>query len=239
MEACPHGAITPDGRLISPGFETCRSCVTRECIEACNSEALSLSGEVVTSDYVVDRVSADIPFYRNSGGGVTVSGGEPLAQPAFLAEILSKCRGKGIHTAVETCGWADENALSMVLPFTDLLLFDLKIADPELHLHYTGKPVGPVLLNLALAASVGVPVIIRLPLIPGITDTLPNLEGIARIMAQNRLETIHLLSYHTLGEEKYAEHGLVSSMPVTAPYGKEKLQEIMNFFVSKGYSCSS
>ena len=150
---CPSSSISSVDSVIHRSFDHCNQCHSRVCIEKCNYDAITLSGKVISSDELAEIIALDIPFYRNSGGGVTFSGGEPLMQPAFLLDVLKKCKKLDIHTAVETCGWTGRKTLQRILPFTDLFLFDLKIIDPELHLAFTGKPVGPVLANLAFLAA--------------------------------------------------------------------------------------
>ena len=175
--------------------------------------------------------------YRNSGGGVTFSGGEPLMQPAFLLEVLKECKTLEIHTAIETCGWAGRKSLQDIIPFTDLFLFDLKIMDPELHQIHTGMPIGPILENLAFLASQNADIIIRVPLVPGITDTLPNMESIAEIMHANGLEQICLEPYHSLGQAKYEEHGLKYSLEHLGLYNMQQINVLCDFFTLRGLIC--
>ena len=158
-------------------------------------------------------------------------------QPAFLLDVLQKCKMLDIHTAVETCGWANMKTIQRVLPFTDLFLFDLKIIDPELHLTFTGKPVRPVLENLAFLASGKADIMIRFPLIPGITDTLKNLEGVANIMINNNLRRICIEPYHTLGREKYEEHGMNYRLDHLSQYNPKDIKAFSDFFLEKGFLC--
>ena len=191
----------------------------------------------MTADELVEIIALDISFYRNSGGGVTFSGGEPFMQGAFLLEMLQKCKMLGIHTAVETCGWADRKALQHVLPFTDLFLFDLKIIDPGLHLNFTGKPVGPILENLSFLVAENADVLIRFPLIPGITDPIENLQGVADIMIKNNLRRINLEPYHTLGREKYEEHGMNYRLDHVGQYDPQDIKAFSDFFHERGFLC--
>ncbi|MEI6060530.1 MAG: glycyl-radical enzyme activating protein [Bacteroidota bacterium] len=234
---CPSSSVSFGGSVIQRSFETCNHCDLKICIEKCNHDAISISGREITSAELTEIIARDIPFYRNSGGGVTFSGGEPLAQPAFLFEMLQQCKALDIHTAVETCGWADRKALELILPYTDLFLFDLKVMDPDLHITHTGKTVVPILENLAFLASRKAEIIIRLPLIPGITDTLQNLESVVEVMRQNNLLRIDLEPYHTLGKEKYEEHGMAYKLDHLIQYNEHQISDIGNLFHEWGFLC--
>ncbi len=203
----------------------------------CNYDAVTLTGRDISSEELLDIIAADIPFYRNSGGGVTFSGGEPLTQPGFLLEMLQKCRSLGIHTALETCGWAYPNAFRSVLPFTDLFLYDLKIINPELHFALTGKPVEPVISNLAVLSSEKSTIIVRFPMIPGITDFDENLRDIAAIMVHNHIKQICLVPYHSLGADKYEEHGMNYTLGHLKPYEPEQILAVRDFFQKQGFLC--
>ena len=154
------------------------------------------------------RIAVDKSFYDNSGGGVTFSGGEPLAQPAFLAELLQSCRQRGIHTAVETCGYAPAQEVARLEPLIDLFLYDVKIVDPERHWAWTGRGNEPILENLRLLAHRGKDKIaVRVPLVPEATDDEKNLAGISALCDALGLRRPELLPYHALGAGKYAELG--------------------------------
>jgi pyruvate formate lyase activating enzyme len=237
VSSCPTSSVSFADGAFHRNFNGCHSCVSKDCIEKCNYDALSISGKEISSDKLVGIIARDIAFYRNSGGGVTFSGGEPLMQPAFLLDVLRKCKIQNIHTAVETCGWADRKTFQSILPYTDLFLFDLKIIDPEQHVFYTGQPVEPVLGNLAFLAAEKADVTIRFPLIPGITDTLKNLESIADIMTRNNLRKISLEPYHTLGREKYDEHMMPYRLDHLGQYNPGDINSISGFFRERGFVC--
>ncbi|MEI7663428.1 MAG: glycyl-radical enzyme activating protein, partial [Bacteroidota bacterium] len=237
IDSCPYDAVTAAGGIIHRRFELCSGCREKGCIDKCNHDALSLSGREITPGELTRIIALDIPFYRNSGGGVTFSGGEPLMQPAFLYSVLSQCKELGIHTAVETCGWGSRDALQKILPVTDLFLYDLKITDPHLHLQHTGKPVEPILSNLAFLATQTPGIVIRLPLVPGITDTATNIEAICTVMSESGLKRISIEPYHTLGVEKYAEHGMEYGLDDFTPYDRDQLGFIQASFLSRGFSC--
>jgi len=167
----------------------------------------------MNADEVVEIVARDIAFYRNSDGGVTFSGGEPLVQSDFLYEMLRLCRERGIHTAVETCGSLPEEAFRKILPVTDLFLYDLKVIDDSLHRKYTGHGSRRILRNLAFLAREGATITVRVPLIHGITDTEDNLSAIVDVMHRNGLQRIMPEPGHSLGKSKYAEFGIRDPMP--------------------------
>jgi len=237
MIHCPSSSVSLEEGVIHRDFDRCSQCASKVCIEKCNYDALVLSGREISSDDLVDIIALDLPFYNNSGGGVTFSGGEPLMQSTFLLEVLQKCKALGIHTAIETCGWTDRKSLKKVLGYTDLFLFDLKIIDTSLHLTYTGKPVEPVLENLAFLAAEKANIQIRLPLIPGITDTLQNLKDVAEVMRSNNLKQIWLEPYHTLGREKYDEHGMNYKLDDVDLYNPQQIRAFHSLFVEWGFIC--
>lgn len=234
---CPSSAVSFEEGVLHRSFDLCRQCSSKVCIEKCNYDALTLSGREIAADELVEIIALDLQFYRNSGGGVTFSGGEPLMQPAFLLEVLQKCKTLEIHTAVETCGWADRKALQRILPYTDLFLFDLKIIDAESHTTYTGKPVEPILENLSFLVSENARIQIRFPLIPGITDTPQNLQDVADVMRKNNLKQISLEPYHTLGKEKYEEHGMMYQLDHVDHYSQQQIKAVESLFHEWGFIC--
>jgi pyruvate formate lyase activating enzyme len=237
MEVCSAGAITRSENTLSHSVDVCLACTDKPCVDACNYSARSVSGKTMTAEEVCAIVARDIPFYLNSGGGVTFSGGEPMSQPGFLSEMLLECRNQGISTAVETCGWATPDAVRQALPLTDLFLFDLKIIDPGLHRQYTGRNIEPVLATLSLLASVKANLVIRLPLVRGITDTARNLNDIAGIMAGLDLRHITLEPYHPLGVEKYEAFGIPCALPAMEHYPPEETARVREFFERRGFVC--
>ena len=175
------------------------------CCEVCPSKALELYGRSVTADAVLSEVLRDKIFYETSRGGVTLSGGEPLFQPEFSARILQMCKADGIHTAIETCGFASESDLCSVVKFCDLVLFDIKETDEELHQRYTGAPLKPILRNLSLVNEMQIPFIIRAPLIPTLNDREDHVKALADIRSSMKYcQGIEIMSYHATGAYKYA-----------------------------------
>lgn len=171
-----------------------------------------VNGEIIGrnagSEIIVAEVLRDRVYYEASGGGVTVSGGEPMFQPEFTAEILRACRENGIHTAIETSGFASEAALETALKHCDLVLFDLKETDPAKHFQYTGVPLEPILENLHQMDARGIPFWLRLPIIPGWNDRKEHLDRIRAIAESMRhCEKLQIMPYHLLGKYKYAKLG--------------------------------
>jgi len=160
-------------------------------------------GRVVTVDTIMREVVKDEVFYNQSGGGVTFSGGEPMMQPAFLEALLISCKGKKYHTAVDTCGQAPAEDFEHIYDLVDLFLFDLKLIDTSQHRTYTGMSNDLILSNLALLAGKGEKVIVRIPMIPDITDTEGNLDAIAAYLEPLKsIRRISLLPYNKYGEDK-------------------------------------
>jgi pyruvate formate lyase activating enzyme len=150
------------------------------------------------------EIEKDRIFYDLSGGGATFSGGEPLMQPDFLVGLLRSCRRRGIHTAVDTSGYADWAVLNGIRSFTDLFLYDLKIMNPDLHRRFTGRDNLPILDNLQRLDAAGARILIRVPVIPGINDSRANIEMIGRFLAGlHSVRRLDLLPYNALCREKY------------------------------------
>lgn len=179
------------------------------CIEACRKKALSKVGELCTVSSVVKEVKKDKAFYEKSGGGVTISGGEPLHQAEFAREIAQRCFDDGISVALDTCGFADWASFAGIAPFVNLYLFDIKHMDAVAHKELTGVDNTVILGNLGRISDLGTPIILRMPVIPGINDSDENLEALADLARRTKNVTcVHLLPYHKLGVGKYESLGL-------------------------------
>ena len=200
--ACPNGCF--DGGAFDR--TRCRSC--GKCTEKCYAGARELIGRTAEIGEIMAEVLKDRIFYENSGGGMTVSGGEPLFQPEFTAALLAAAKREKLHTCLDTCGFAAWEKIAALLPDTDLFLYDLKETDPEKHMEYTRVPLAPVLENLARIDAAGGEVILRCPLIPGLNDRDGHADGIAEIANRlTHLREINLMPYHPLGESKLARLG--------------------------------
>jgi pyruvate formate lyase activating enzyme len=201
VEACPYGATRVSGDGVQYDRERCAACGA--CAEVCPAEARTVAGRRVTAAEVVAEIVKDAPFFTNSGGGVTLGGGEPLAQADFASEILKQCRVRGIHTAIETGGHVPWPAFETILPLTDLFLYDVKHLDADAHRTQTGGDVTLILSNLERLVRSRGAVTVRVPVVPGFNDTPEDIQVIAEHVARLGLGEIHLLPYHRLGQNKY------------------------------------
>ncbi len=180
------------------GHEECRP--FGRCLYACPDALISVCGRDITADELYSRLMRDADFLQTSGGGITFSGGEPLMQHGFLCIMLERLRESGVHTAVETSGFAPPDIFRTVVLRTDYVIMDLKLADSELHKKYTGADNARIFANAAWLQASGIPHEFRTPLIPGITDTEENIQAIRAIVGDSPHE---LLPYNTLAGAKY------------------------------------
>ncbi len=197
--ACPEGAILEDeaGRIES---SRCTAC--GKCAPVCYPEALRLVGVEWSIPLLLAEVLKDRDFYEDSGGGITLSGGEPVLQAGFLASFLPRVREAGVSVNLETCGLGNWEHLESLLPYLDLIYFDLKLMDSESHRRVTGSPNGPILENFKRLARAFPRLEARMPVIPSINDHSQNIRATARYLKENNQDRIHLLRYHSLGEAK-------------------------------------
>ena len=186
--------------------ETGVPCLTEKSIAVCPNRLLRSAAVLYTPETLAAKLRPNFDILRLSGGGVTFSGGEPLAHPEFLTDCLDRLSGE-IHTAVQTSGFASPAVFGRVLERADYFLFDLKLADPALHRRYTGVDNSPILANFRTLAESGKAFTVRTPLIPGVTDTEENLRGIADILKQTGVRRIELLPYNRAAGSKYAAVG--------------------------------
>jgi len=205
IKACPHGAIM----RLNGAIHTTSACeVCGVCADKCPSGARKVAGRWMSVSEVMREIERDLVFWDESGGGVTFSGGEPLAQPRFLDSLLDSCREKSIHTVVETCGLTNKDVLLELSEKVGVFLYDLKILDPVKHKKYTGAPNDSILANLEALAQRNKPVVVRFPIIPEINDDNENIREMIALLSRLRLRRIHLLPYHQTGTEKYKRLGL-------------------------------
>lgn len=193
-------------------------------------------GKYYTTDELFNEINKDRIFYEESGGGVTFSGGEPLAQIEFLSEILDKCKNADIHTTVDTSGYVNKALLKKIKDKTDLFLYDLKLMHPVKHLKYTDVSNAEILENLDYLLDKGTEVLIRIPLIPDIIATTDNLEAIRDFLLKyDKKPTIHLLPYHKIAEGKYAKFGLKNKMKESKELTDKEINKNKLVFSNSGF----
>lgn len=204
QESFECAAVCPKQAIVREGFRVdharCDSCA--RCVDACAYDALRLIGEDLTPEQLMTRLLVDRAYYESSGGGITFTGGEPTLHPQFVGRVLELCVEAGVHTNLETSGtfaWAKwESTLRML----DLIYFDLKILDADLHERHLGGGYASIMENAANLTAHGFPVEFRMPLVPGYTDTPANIEAVIELLRGLGQKAIHLLAYHNMGEAK-------------------------------------
>ena len=236
VSVCPVGAVSVGANGIVIDRELCDSCGV--CVDACTHEAMTISGKEMSVDEVFAVVKRDADYYRDSGGGVTLSGGEVLLQPEFARALLQRFREAGFHTCVDTSGDGDEEGLRALIPYVDLFYFDIKHVDSRAHRAETGRPSDRILRNFDEVASSGVPVVVRTPVIPGFNDNVDAITDIADLVAI-RLPggTMHLLPYHRYGQQKYEMLGLEYEMPSAERPSQEFMAGARKIVESRGLEC--
>jgi pyruvate formate lyase activating enzyme len=206
--------------------------VSQEC-----QKALSLNVRRYDLDEILEICLQDQPFYEESGGGVTLSGGEPLAQGEFAALLLRALKDRRIHTAMETTGYAPPDVFREAALAADLLLFDIKHYDERHHIDGTGVPMGPILANLKTALAAEKPLLPRIPIIPGFNNALEDAEGFVRLLASLGLKEVQLLPFHQFGEKKYEALNIPYPMRGTPQLHKEDLEEYRRIFLANKINC--
>ena len=243
--ACPEKAITPGAKKISPKDNSeitlvkidrtkCTSCF--RCADACPQNALYRCGTEYTVEQVMDRVKRDLPFYKRSGGGVTVSGGECLWQPEFTLALLKACKEAGIHTAVDTTGYCKWEIMEKILPYTDLFLYDLKQMDPDKHRRVIGVENERILDNARRLSKAGAKLQVRIPTIPMFNDNEASYRDFGKFILElgDAVETVQLLPYHNLGAVKWERLGRPGPALEAIPPTEEHMKELKTLLESMG-----
>lgn len=204
-------------------------------VDDCPTGALQGVGERVTSSALVDTLLRDRVFFDESGGGVTISGGEPLAQAGFVTEALGLLQQEGVHTALDTCGFGPWPSLRDAAARANLVLYDLKLMDEERHRAATGMPNAIILRNLRALAQIHPAIWVRIPVVPGVNDDEANVEATAAfVQSLPGMRRVDLLPYHPTGEAKFARSGLEYTLHGTPPPPSAHLQSLARHFRSRG-----
>ena len=236
IKVCDLKAISFAEKGIKIDREKCNNC--GKCVEVCINDALKLFGNEVSVEEVLDEAIKDKLYYHSSDGGVTASGGEALRQARFVSALFELCHEEGIHTTLDTSGHCRQADMEMVLEHTDLVLFDLKLIDPGSHIAILKASNQPIHRNARLIVERGVPMIVRIPLIPGLTDTDENLEGVANFVRELDSELpINILPYHRMGMGKYPMLDKEYKLSELQLMPDERLKEIVAYFQSHRLAC--
>jgi len=210
VSRCKHNAHTIGDVGHRIDRSKCVECFA--CVEECYSGALEIIGRTVTVGALMGDVLKDAPFYEESGGGLTVSGGEPLAQFDFVRALLATAKAEGLDTCLETCGLGSRDSLLELASWVDLFLYDYKETNPALHRQYTGQDNTRILENLSALDELGATIVLRCPIIPGVNNRPDHYEGIARTAeALAHCHAVHLMGYHRLGTAKQARLGVAGN----------------------------
>ncbi|MFW6124030.1 MAG: glycyl-radical enzyme activating protein [Acidobacteriota bacterium] len=233
IAACPNQAITKDNTGITINKNKCK--MMGECAEACPTSALKIVGRQISLDELMKEIEKDQIFYQNSNGGITFSGGEPLAQIEFLDALLQRCSTQHIHTVVDTCGYAPFENFEKIMDKVDLFLYDLKMMDEEKHIETTGASNQLILENLKNLGKSGKKIHIRIPLIPEVNDTNENARETSLFLRTiSGINNISLLPYHKAGNQKYLN--LKRNTKNIQPIPETKIKRLQEIYEKFGFS---
>ena len=234
INACSKKAISFENKTFIDR-SICTGC--GECANACPAGALVVKGKTMTVQQLIRELKKDATTYRRSGGGITLSGGEPLVQYEFAAELLRACKAQGWDTAIETTGAGITEAVEKVIPYVDTVLLDIKHLDTEKHKKFTGIGNEQILKNAARISQIS-STVVRVPVIPGFNYSEEEIRAITEFAKMLRgVRTIHLLPYHTFGENKYDLLGRDYALADIKPLKPEELEHLKTMVEREGFQC--
>lgn len=231
IKACPIGAISEVEGMRIIEWEKCDQC--RKCAEVCPSGGIETMGKYISCDELMKEIEKDRLFYESSGGGVTFSGGEPLLQWEFLLAMLKRCKAENIHSCLDTTGCASWETMVNIIPYVDLVLYDIKHLDADCHSKRTGVDNRLILENLSKVAQKA-RLWLRIPLIPGYNDSRDHLKKVGEYAFALGVEKISLLPYHCWGEQKYDRLGRVYSAKRILPSSEEDVNKYKEYLKDIG-----
>lgn len=232
VKICPTGAHKIDPRTGKHTIDREKCIVCGKCADECLTSTLKLCGKRMTVAEVMKFVEEDRIFYEASGGGITISGGEPTMQPSFTLALLMAARQKKINTALDTCGFAKREIFKSLLPLVDKFLFDVKHITREGHIHCTGVPNDVIIENLRFLSDSGANIEIRVPFVPGYNDSDAVIDGIGALLEPLRITKVKLLPYHGYARTKYKSLGMTYEMPEIERPNEETLARPMKLLRS-------
>lgn len=248
ISGCPFGAVFDSENGYVTNYSICiNECYGVElppykCTKRCYAKARENIGTEMTVDEVIKEVLKDNMIYKQSGGGVTISGGEPMQQFEFVREFLKQCKENNINTAIETCGFAEWEKYEEIIKYLDFIFLDIKSFDNEKHIELTGKNNILILENSRRLASLtrqkGIKMVIRIPIIPGLTDSEDNIKSIAEFVSTQLegVNVIELMPYHRLGRGKYSDIGQVYQLYDLVPPSEDRIKNLQKIISKYGLS---
>jgi len=237
LKVCPEEAVIIKGQGPVIDRSTCKLCL--KCTEICPTGALEAVGKEITIKELLEEVLKDRVIFEESGGGATLSGGEPLMQDVFAVKFLKALKINNINTAVETSGFVSSKVLDNAAPWTDLFIYDIKIVDPDKCIDYTGFTCSPVINNLKHLTEKGCRLAVRMPLIPGINDHDYNVAQVASILGKNGIKELELIPYHGMAEGKYKGLDLEYCLSHLQPPAEKHLAAVKEAFYREGITAKS
>ena len=214
VQTCPNNAldlIKNPNPYVKITRELCK--VSGDCVKLCPANALQFTGSTTTAAEIIETIEKDLVYFQTSGGGVTLTGGEPLFQTGFSSEILEECRKREIHTAIETCLFCEKNVINSISDLVDLFIIDMKFYDPYLHKYYTGKTNEIIKENFRLLAGSDKDILVRIPIIDDITNSAENIEGITKFVKETGKNiSIEKISFNPLTVNNYKRLGIPFSL---------------------------
>ncbi|MGL5055649.1 MAG: (2S)-3-sulfopropanediol dehydratase activating enzyme [Fusobacteriaceae bacterium] len=243
-EVCHDESILEfiDGKLSSIDRTKCTNCLS--CANQCPSDAIKQWGKEMSVEECMKEILKDKSYYNRSGGGVTVSGGDPILQSDFVSELLKKCKEEEIHTCFESSFYGEWDDAEKILPYTNLVISDIKHMDTVIHKKHTGVNNDKILSNLKRLSKKNIEFILRIPVIPNVNDSMENIEATADFIINelgNKIKTLQLLSFMRLGEEKYHSLGMpykMKNIEIDRNTFQEHVAKIANYFNTRGIKCT-
>ena len=230
IDVCPVGAIDEITKISD--YSTCTTCGA--CVDICINDARRMIGQKMNEKDIINELLKDIDFYGDSNGGITFSGGEPLTKPEFLYGILRSLKENKIHINIETSGQFDFEKIVDLLPYIDLIYFDIKHLDNQTHKKFTGLTNTTILSNFEKLNRIFKNVQVRIPLIPGVNDSIVDIELFCNYLLENGHNTAHLLPYHNMGNSKAVRIDYNAEIFKVEPHSKEEIEKIKSQFSNFG-----
>lgn len=235
VKKCLNGEAEPKKEgSIRINWDKCRK-EQLDWVAQCPTGALSIKGNYMTTEQAFEEVVRDQAFFEESGGGVTVSGGEPFAQSDFLLSFLKHCKKNGIHTAVETTGYVKYEVLREIAEYTDCFLYDIKTMDSEIHKKWTGVGNEKILSNLQRISKMNKDIIVRTPLIPGVNDKIEDIKNIMKFLKECRIDNYNILPFHQYGSKKYSSIGVEYPLGTLEAPEKTYVEQLQKIIEEEGF----